>query len=174
MRSRGFSLIELMVTVAVLAVLLTIGLPSFQSSMRSNRVATGTNELLASLALARSEAIRNPGGAGICASEDGESCGGTWDDGWLVWLDSDANGEPGAGERILRHVEGSGHIEVVEEGLAGGAEAHKVLFDTRGLAGTDARRFVLEAVDCRSGQSLVRTLSLSVVGQVTVARGTCP
>ncbi len=174
MRSRGFSLIELMVTIAVLAVLVTIGLPSFQSSMRTNRVATGTNELLASLALARSEAIRNPGGAGICASEDGESCGGEWNDGWLVWLDSDADGEPGDDERILRHVEGTEHISVVEQALGVGAEAHKVMFDTRGLSTTDARQFVLQATDCRAGQSLVRTLSLSMVGQVNVTRGTCP
>ena len=142
--------------------------------MRSNRVATGTNELLASLALARSEAIRNPGGAGICASEDGESCGGTWDDGWLVWLDADADGEPGDDERILRHVEGTGHIQVAEQNLAAGAEAHKVMFDTRGLASTDSRQFVLQANDCRPGQSLVRTLTLSVVGQVSVSRENCP
>lgn len=57
-RQNGFTLVELMVTVAVLAILSTIAYPSFQSTIRSNRVATTTNELIASLALARSEAIK--------------------------------------------------------------------------------------------------------------------
>lgn len=61
-RQNGFTLVELMVTVAVLAILSTIAYPSFQSTIRSNRVATTTNELIASLALARSEAIKNTRG----------------------------------------------------------------------------------------------------------------
>ena len=65
-RQNGFTLVELMVTVAVLAILSTIAYPSFQSTIRSNRVATTTNELIASLALARSEAIKNThGGAAV-------------------------------------------------------------------------------------------------------------
>src|SRR5690554_2596394 len=106
MRQRGFSLIELMVTVAIVANLVAIGLPSFQSSMRSNRVATGTNELMASFALARTEASRSPGGAAICSTENGTACGGGWNDGWMVWIDMDGDGLPTCDDdRILRYIE---------------------------------------------------------------------
>src|SRR5690606_34204013 len=79
--------IELLVTVAVVAILLAIAFPNFEGSMRRNRLATTTNELLGSVALARSEAILNTRGAGICASADGLACGGDWDVGWRVWTD---------------------------------------------------------------------------------------
>ena len=70
-RSKGFTLVELMVTVAVLAILSTIAYPSFKSSIRSNRVATGGNEALALIALARSEGVRNKQGGGVCGSSTG-------------------------------------------------------------------------------------------------------
>ena len=79
-QNTGFSLIELMVVIAIVAVLLTLGLPSFQSSLRSNRIATTSTELLASLALARSEAVRSTRGGGVCSkpqcvfAQYGRSC----------------------------------------------------------------------------------------------------
>ncbi|QIT56614.1 prepilin-type N-terminal cleavage/methylation domain-containing protein [Aquisalimonas sp. 2447] len=59
MRKRnGFTLIELMVTLAVAAILLTLGVPSFQYILQSNRVSTQTNELITGISGARSEAVR--------------------------------------------------------------------------------------------------------------------
>ena len=57
-RTRGLTLLELMVTIAVLAVLATIAIPSFQETIRSNQVASQTNELISLLHLARNEAVR--------------------------------------------------------------------------------------------------------------------
>ena len=57
-KGKGFTLIELMVTVAVAAILLTVGVPSFQYILQSSRVSTQTNELVTGLSTARSEAIR--------------------------------------------------------------------------------------------------------------------
>lgn len=170
MRSWGFSLIELMVTVAVLAILVAIGLPSFQGSMRSNRVATGTNEFVASLSLARSEAIRSPGGAGICATTNGTLCNGdSWNDGWLVWSDLDGSGEPGgANDRVLRHVEGIAELEIEP----GDADVKKILFDPRGRAGTSLN-FTIQSTTCPEGQALKRDLTLTPTGQLRVERSQC-
>lgn len=57
-RISGITLIELMVTVAVLAIVVTIGIPSFQSLIRNNQVIGDNNTILSMIALARSEAIR--------------------------------------------------------------------------------------------------------------------
>src|SRR5690554_4349780 len=114
MRQRGFSLIELMVTVALLAILLAMGLPSFQGSLRSNRVATATNELIAAINLARIEAMRSPNGAALCASDDGSTCatGASWNDGWLVWVSGDGDNLPtGVEDQVLRYVQGRGSLD---------------------------------------------------------------
>lgn len=171
MRFRGFSLIELMVTIAVLAILVTIGLPSFQGSMRSNRVATGVNELMASIALARSEAIRSPGGAAMCPSENGSTClpdDSSWDNGWMVWSDPDGNGLPGgANDRVLRYVEGL-------SGVAIEASTKQAIlrFDPRGRAMTPID-FTLASETCPAGHGLVRDLTLTATGQVRMERSEC-
>lgn len=170
MRCRGFSLIELMVTVALVAILLAIGLPSFQGSMRSNQVATGTNELMASINLARTEAIRNPNGAAMCASSDGEDCVGDWNDGWIVWISGDTDNDPdGDDDRVLRYVEGRGNLDISADSTGLG---DTIRFDNRGRS-TEARTLTVRSDVCPTGSELVRTLSLSLTGQVKMERGAC-
>ena len=174
MRQWGFSLIELMVTVAVLAILVAIGLPSFQGSMRSNRVATSTNELLASFSLARSEAIRSPGGAAICSTENGTSCGGSWNDGWMVWIDMNGDGlVTGADDRVLRYIETDSKLDLAMAADGGAAEGVTIRFDTRGRRIGAPRTITIEPETCPAGHDLVRDVSVSATGQVTVAKENC-
>ena len=167
-RQSGFTLIELMVTIAVLAVLLAWGLPNFQNSLRSNRVATSTNEVLASVSLARSEAIRSTRGAGICASSDGTGCNGaSWSDGWMVFADTNANGSFDAGDTVLKFSRGSDKLS------AALAPAGVIAFDARGrrrAAGDQV--LTLKPSEC-GGQPLQRTLTINASGQVRTAKGDC-
>jgi type IV fimbrial biogenesis protein FimT len=103
----GFTLIELMVTIAVLSILITIAVPSFSSIIASNRVTTTTNDLFGSLTQAKSEAIRRGNRVTICPSTDGVSCQTgttTWAVGWITFLDTsrDTNPVVDAGENILQ------------------------------------------------------------------------
>lgn len=87
-RRSGFTLIELMVALAVLAILATIGIPSFQNLLAENRVSSAANNLQLALQLARSTAASRNYEDGdfvtVCASSDGTECTGTWTDGWII------------------------------------------------------------------------------------------
>ncbi len=82
--TRGFTLIELMVTIAVLAIVVTIAAPNLQIFILNGRMASQTNEVVTALNLARSEAIKNAANVTVCASSDGATCTGTWSQGWIV------------------------------------------------------------------------------------------
>lgn len=87
---QGFTLIELIVTIAVLAVLVTLAVPSFTSVINNNRLAANANELVASLQLARTEAVRRNTRVTVCRTTDGATCAGAG--AWSGWLTVVANG----------------------------------------------------------------------------------
>jgi type IV fimbrial biogenesis protein FimT len=87
-RARGFSLLELLITMSVAVILLTIAVPSFQYVMNANRMASEVNGLLGDLQFARAEAIKEGRYVSVCASSDGATCSGssaTWQSGWIVF-----------------------------------------------------------------------------------------
>ncbi len=85
----GFTLIELMITLFIAGILLTVGLPSLDSFMQRNRLVASTNELISAFHVARSEAIKLNARVSICASSDGVKCSGStsWNTGWIVFVD---------------------------------------------------------------------------------------
>jgi len=76
--TRGFTLIELIITILVVSILMTIAIPSFQNTIQQNRFSTQSNELIGALNLARSEAIRR--GESVTVTPNG----GSWTNGWVV------------------------------------------------------------------------------------------
>lgn len=84
MRMAGFTLVELMVTIAIAAILATLAVPAFNQAMLGSRLNSMSNSFVASAQLARSEAIKRNAPVTLCASSNGTSCGGNWQDGWVV------------------------------------------------------------------------------------------
>ncbi len=89
MRSAGFTLLELIVTMAIVTMVLGVGVPNFIDLMRSNRVSALTSNLATAMYLARSEAIRTGVQVTLCKSADGATCTeeGGYQQGWIVFVD---------------------------------------------------------------------------------------
>jgi type IV fimbrial biogenesis protein FimT len=91
-RPRGFTLLELMVTLFIVSIVVAAAVPSFKSMAVRNRLVTYTNDFIATVNLARSEAVRRAAPVTICHSDDGTTCSGSWNDGWITFADADGNG----------------------------------------------------------------------------------
>jgi type IV fimbrial biogenesis protein FimT len=85
-RASGFTLIELMVTLTVAAILLGIAVPAFRASLMNDRLLTQASQLSTALYLGRAEAVKQDTPVLVCASADGATCSGagTWETGWIV------------------------------------------------------------------------------------------
>jgi len=86
----GFTLIELMLTLFIVGVLLAVGVPSLKTFMQSSQLIAATNELVSTIHVARSEALKLNKRITICVSDDGKSCLSSekWALGWIVFVDA--------------------------------------------------------------------------------------
>ena len=104
LQSRGMTLIELMMAIAIAAILLAVAAPSFQQALNGNRLGSAANELASAINLARAEAVRQNRRAVLCRSTDDSACDGTasrWP-GWIVFVDADNDGVRDAGEPVIK------------------------------------------------------------------------
>ena len=103
---RGFTLMELMIVIALAAVILAIGAPNFRDFRLNNRLTAVANDFLASVTLARTEAVKRQQSVSLCASDDPAAATASCADGnfarWIVFEDANGNCERDAGEPILR------------------------------------------------------------------------
>ena len=121
----GFTLIEALIAVTILAVMMALALPSFAALLRDVRIQAATNDLHTALFVARTEAVRRGVRVTVCTSADGLACaqGIGWHRGWLVFVDGNGNGVRDSDEPVIR----------VGEGLAG---------DVTALGNTPVRDYV--------------------------------
>ena len=122
---RGFTAIELLVVVSIVAILAALAAPSFTPLIESWRVRQATEQLQSSLYYARSEAIKRGGQIAIqkipnntngCTTATGNR---DWDCGWFICHDTNSNGTCGASEPVLQRVDAPARVQVSRTG--GGA-----------------------------------------------------
>lgn len=119
MRNNGFTLADLMITLAVAAIVLTAGVPALGGFIAAQRIATNSNLLVTDLNFARTRAITDYYPVVMCPSIDGETCtgGNQWDDGWIVYIDRRKEWAPENLEDILRVSEPRASVKITSTRL---------------------------------------------------------
>lgn len=167
----GFTLLELLVVLVVGGSLLAFGVPAFQSVVADQRSTTVTNELIESMILARSEAIKRGRYVSVCISTDGLACsaGANWNQGWIIFVTASASpGTVDAGDQIVRvHQALSGPVNIATLGNINSF----VSFRPVGTTGTNAVNFSGTLTLCdQNSYTGPRGLVISPSGRIQVSR----
>lgn len=161
--ARGMTMIELLITVVILAILMAIAVPSFRNASLGSQLSAAANNLLASVQLARSEAIKRNTAVTLCATADGATCAasGGWEQGWII---------RDAGAVVLQRQESLPDRYLVSQ--AGGTAP--LNFQPIGVGAT-AANFTVCRDNPDGGQERLVTVSATGSARVTVTNtGSCP
>lgn len=195
---RGFTLYELLVTMLVAGVIFTLGVPNLLEFSRNNRMAATANDMITSLLLARSEAVKRRVGVTLCASPEplanAPDCDADLSDsggGYVVWVDDDADAVIDGGEEILLqrgdpdnmtifadsgyvHFGVTGYVEDI--GGAGTSSATEILYcDERGNVVVSGTLSAARAVRIDpTGRAVVLNEVARIIPIVTNLGADCP
>jgi len=177
-RENGLTLVELLITLAVVAVIIAIGMPGLNKYAENNRSTAQVNLVSGTLSLARSEAIKRGLNVVVCSSNttttNTPKCSGntTWQSGWLVFADLDNNG-------VYDTSKANDALLAVNNGLNGGltmyttnfANTNKVTFRANGSlvdgGSPDSGTFVICPADKNTAHA--RAINITPVGAVNLA-----
>ena len=157
----GFTLIELMITITILAIVVAFGVPGFSNIIKNNRLASQTNTLLSTLNFARSDAVKlGNSTVTICGSSNQTACNtSNWESGWIVFHDTNGDGVVDAGEQVVR----------IQEALSGGNTLRTTGFPSTALLQFDKRGEIVQQgtftlCDSR-GAAAANAVVLNISGQ---------
>jgi type IV fimbrial biogenesis protein FimT len=165
---RGFTIIELMITIMVLALLLGLAVPSFLETIRNNRLIAQNNEFIGALNMARSEALKRGGSVSMCASADQATCSGVldWATGYIVFADANANGTADGTDIVLQ-----ARAAAPPEFTLEADNRSFVRFGATGTSASGAETFNLVPSGCVGLKA--RRIEINAVGRVSTTKVAC-
>ena len=165
----GFTLLELVVAMTIVAILVGVGVPSFRYVTTANRLSSEINGLLGDLQFARAEAIKEGQTVSVCSSNDGLSClgTGTWTGGWLVFSDTGTLGSVDGTDQLLRVQKSLGTGDTLLSDTAGFGV---ITFNREGFARNMPGPVYLKLHDSTAAQGYTRCIFITVIGAVTTQK----
>jgi len=170
---RGFTLVELLVTMIIVGILVAYAMPSMNNMVRNSDLITQNNNLISDVNLARSEAIKNARTARICtwnstATPNNPACdnNGDWSLGRVIWVDRNNNGAIDIGE-IVRSRPAISPLTLNQ--IQAGGKVEPITINSRGQS-TSAFTVIFALCDAR-GAALGKDLRLSSMGQFAMFPG---
>lgn len=166
-RTNGFTLIELMVTIAVASILMGIGAPMLSDQLKRSRISGVTRDLVEDMAIARSEAVTRALNVSVCASQDGSTCSNdSWATGRIVFVDQGTLGTIDAGDVVIK--QSAAPQFTLTATPSGAASAGFITFlSGGGVAAASTIDF------CVSGAK-PRDVDINTLGRVATEEGTTP
>lgn len=150
----GFTLIELVVVIAIVAIMAAIAMPNFNQMTLGGKLSSISNAFVGSAQLARSEAIKRGMAVTLCASSDGATCGTSWSSGWVVLA--------------------GGNVILAQGALTTGfnlsGDVTSIVFQPSGVGSTQASLTVCRSSPTVGSQN--RVVELSATGRPTVTKNT--
>jgi type IV fimbrial biogenesis protein FimT len=164
-RALGFTMIEMLVTIAIAGILLTLAVPSFRYVTNSNRIAAEVNGLLGDLQFARAEAIKEGRTVTVCVSSNGTSCTNStaWQTGWIVFADPTDVGVVDPGETIFRIQ----NTFSSTDNLLASNNVTAITFNRDGYAVGMANGTVITLHDATDTSAWTRCLAINLSGAMT-------
>ncbi|WP_269619508.1 GspH/FimT family pseudopilin [Zhongshania sp. BJYM1] len=163
-KNRGFTLIELIVTVSIAAILAVVAVPSFTQFIDESRDRAMVQQLMKALITARSEAVVRAAPVTVSAID------GNWAKGWLSWVDANANGSYDDGEALQKNAAVSSSTIT---GDRGGTSISSIAFNSDGFL-NDTAAVVVSYRTSPEYCSRDRNINISLTGQVSVTERSCP
>lgn len=168
-RASGFTLMELMMVLAIMAIVMGIAIPSIRSYTNNARISNAVNDLILDFALARTEAARQGYVATVCRSSNQIACetsGNNWAVGRIVFVDKDADGAVDTDETIVRKTPAAAGALVITGSTAALFRLSFAPSGVRTRGSSDAYFTV-----CASGLT-ERRVTISAAGRAQATRGT--
>ena len=141
MKTKGFTLLELMITLSILALVMAVAMPSFSSLLTDQKIKSKRNELMSALQYARTEAVTQNRSVSICASSNPWDSSPTcskktdWSTGWIVFYDASQNTSPSVPTTILRSYPNTEGVDV-QYSPAGAASSNLIRYVATGMMDT--------------------------------------
>ncbi|MEL0586210.1 MAG: GspH/FimT family pseudopilin [Candidatus Thiodiazotropha sp. (ex. Lucinoma kazani)] len=155
-KNQGFTLIEMIITIVIAAILLTVGIPSFFDMIQRNSVSSASNELVAALLYARSEAVRQEGNTIFTLDANG----------WTVDVDADLDGTVDA--TVLAYQIDNANISIAED-----LDADTLTYNPRGRATASAG----DSIEISYDGTLKSRVCINLIGRPSIKKvdeGDCP
>jgi type IV fimbrial biogenesis protein FimT len=166
----GFTLVELMVSLAIVAVMMGLAVPSYRYAINSSRISSDSDNLLIALQLARTEAIRRGLSVSVCSSNaNGSACSGSnnWKTGWLVFVDVNNNASYDGGDALVRQQPALASANAV----SADNNTSAVRFNREGIAsGLAADPVTVTFTPPTNSSTQKRCLAISAAGRMLIQR----